>query len=163
MPKLIVDCDSLEEGARASLETTLSEAFIADMPLVLEVLFVSEEEIRSLNERERKVDRVTDVLSFPAMELTPGEEILSEEHGECIDEDETGAERMYLGSVVVCTRRAREQAEEYGHSYAREVGYLIVHGMLHCLGYDHETEEEKAVMRKKEEELMRGLGLGREE
>lgn len=162
MSKLLLDCEELEEGKKSQLEEALSDAFTADMPLVLELLFVDEEEIRSLNARERGVDRVTDVLSFPAMELTPGAPILSEEHGECV-EFEDGAGRMILGSVVICTKRASEQAEEYGHSYAREVGYLTVHGMLHCLGYDHETEEEKRVMREEEERIMQKLGLGREE
>ena len=157
MSKLILDAEGLSADERKSLERALSEAFTSDMPLVLELLFVSAEEIRALNAKERGVDAVTDVLSFPAMELVCGEAISSEEHGECVEGD-----RMYLGSVVICEERAREQAEEYGHSYARELGYLAVHGALHCLGYDHEREEDKRVMREKEEEIMGRLGLRRE-
>ena len=70
---------------------------------------------------------------------------------------------MYLGSVVLCEKRAAEQAAEYGHSYEREVCYLIVHGFLHCLGYDHIEESDRRVMRQKEEEIMQKLHLGREE
>ncbi len=154
---LILDCE--DERFRI-LEEPISEAFISDMPLVLELIFVSEEEIRTLNARERGVDRVTDVLSFPAAELTPGEPICSAEHRECVEQVEEGA-RMYLGSVLICTKRAEEQAAEYGHSVEREEFYLAVHGALHCLGYDHETEEERAVMRQKEEEIMARIGLGR--
>lgn len=166
MGKLFLDSE-LEKNVTRPLEEAFGEAFEADMPLVLELLFVSGEEIRSLNAEKRGVDRVTDVLSFPACELVPGEPILSDEHGECVEtvitEDETEEERMYLGSVVICTERAREQAEEYGHSEAREICYLAAHGLLHCLGYDHEEEAEKQVMRKKEEEIMKKLGLGRGE
>ena len=74
-------------------------------------------------------------------------------------DDEAG--RVFLGSVVICERRAREQAAEYGHSYEREVWYLAVHGLLHCLGYDHETEEEKRAMRAAEEKIMGRLALAR--
>lgn len=158
MAEFFIECEELPEEWRAALEKALSEVVTSDMPLTLELLFVSEGEIKDLNARERGIDRVTDVLSFPAMELAAGEEIFSEEHGECIEED-----RLLLGSIVICTQRAREQAEEYGHSVEREIGYLTVHGVLHCLGYDHEVEEEKAVMRKKEEEIMGKIGLGRGE
>ncbi len=152
------------------LEAALSESVNADLPLVLEVLFVSEEEIRALNSRERGVDKVTDVLSFPADNYAPRAPILAAEHADCVEPvlgkrrgeiAETGA-RLYLGSVAVCKKRAEEQAEEYGHSAERELCYLIVHGFLHCLGYDHETEAEKRVMRAREEEIMEKLGLRRE-
>ncbi len=161
--RLILDCESMEEGPRKTLENVLSEGFVSDMPLVLEVMFVSEEEIRALNARERNVDKVTDVLSFPAAELTAGEPVSAGEHPDCVEPAYDGEEEhMYLGSVAVCTARAKEQAQEYGHSEAREIAYLIVHGMLHCLGYDHEREEDRRAMRQKEEELMAKLGLARE-
>ena len=67
-----------------------------------------------------------------------------------------------MGSVAICKKRAEEQAAEYGHSYARELTYLAVHGVLHCLGYDHEREEDKKIMREREESVMRALSLARE-
>ncbi|MBR7186020.1 MAG: rRNA maturation RNase YbeY [Clostridia bacterium] len=158
MYNVIIDCDSLKNQERTMLEQALSKAVVTDMPLVLELLFVSAEEIQELNARVRGIDKVTDVLSFPAMELACGEAISAEEHGECVEEG-----RLYLGSVVICKERAKEQAQEYGHSVAREIGYLTVHGFLHCLGYDHEIEKERKVMREKEEEIMQRLGLGRSE
>ncbi len=162
MSKVVIDCGALKR--RRALERALSEVCSADMPLVVELLFVSEEEIRALNARERGVDAVTDVLSFPAMELAAGEAIVSGEHGECIESSRfLHRDRLYLGSVVLCRARAEAQAEEYGHSVEREIYYLAVHGVLHCLGYDHETEEQRAVMRRKEEEVMRKIELGREE
>lgn len=129
----------------------------SDVPLYLELLIVDEEEIRTLNREQRGVDRVTDVLSFPSMEEIKGKPVLSEEHAEELDEEG----RLYLGSIVICEKRAREQAQEYGHSYARELNYLAVHGVLHCLGYDHETEEERSEMREQEEIVMKKLGLER--
>ena len=71
-------------------------------------------------------------------------------------------ESLFLGSVVICEERAREQAEEYGHSFGREFFYLTVHGVLHCLGYDHMTEEDKREMRLKEEEVMDRMNLKRQ-
>ncbi len=166
MPDLTLDSE--EFAGKGTLEKVLSEAVDADILLTLELLFVSEEEIRSLNVRERGVDAVTDVLSFPASDFKAEERILAKEHADCIEPsfEEDGKvlpARMYLGSVVLCEKRAAEQAEEYGHSYEREVCYLIVHGFLHCLGYDHIEEADRCVMRKKEEEIMQKLHLGRGE
>ena len=126
--------------------------------LVFELVCVDEEEIRHLNREQRGVDKVTDVLSFPTMEGIKGQPLLSAEHGELLDEEE----RILIGSIVICKKRAEEQAIEYGHSFKRELYYLAVHGVLHCLGYDHETEEERAEMRAKEEEVMKKMGLGRD-
>ena len=155
--KFVLDGDLLSKAARKSLETALEGLAESDLPFAVEAVKVSAEEIRSLNARERNVDSVTDVLSFPSMDLKRGEPVLSDEHGEEIDEEG----RLFLGSVVVCEERAREQAEEYGHSYARELTYLTVHGILHCLGYDHETEEEKREMREKEEKVLKKINLER--
>ena len=109
--------------------------------LSAEIWLIPAEEIRSLNARERGVDAVTDVLSFPAMDGIKDRPIRGSEHIDCV-RPEDGS--VFLGSVVICEQRAREQAQEYGHSFERELWYLAVHGLLHCFGYDHETEEEKA-------------------
>lgn len=150
------DSDLPEEGL-ARLAQALEGLWEGD-DLSAELLLVSEEEIRQLNARERGVDSVTDVLSFPSMDGIKGQPILAEEHGEELDEDGN----VFLGSIVICEKRAREQAQEYGHSFERELWYLAVHGILHCLGYDHMTEEEKREMREKEESVMQKLDLRRE-
>ncbi|MBQ3390473.1 MAG: rRNA maturation RNase YbeY [Firmicutes bacterium] len=106
--------------------------------------FVTPEEIRQINRDYREKDAVTDVLSFP--QYNSREEILQEPY-------------VCLGDVIICPGRAREQAEEYGHSYTREMVYLMVHSMLHLLGYDHMEEEEKAVMRAREEAVMNEMGI----
>lgn len=150
------DSDLPEEGL-ARLAQALEGLWEGD-DLSAELLLVSEEEIRQLNARERGVDSVTDVLSFPSMDGIKGQDILAEEHGEELDEDGN----VFLGSIVICEKRAREQAQEYGHSFERELWYLAVHGILHCLGYDHMTEEEKREMREKEESVMQKLDLRRD-
>lgn len=151
------DSDLPEEGL-ARLAQALEGLWEGD-DLSAELLLVSEEEIRQLNARERGVDAVTDVLSFPAMDGIKGRPIRGSEHIDCV-RPEDGS--VFLGSVVICEKRAREQAQEYGHSFERELWYLAVHGILHCLGYDHMTEEEKREMREKEESVMQKLDLRRD-
>lgn len=156
MKHIVFDSDLPEEGL-SRLAGALDGLWEGDS-LSAEILLVSEEEIQALNVRERGVDSVTDVLSFPSMEDIRGVPILAEEHGEELDEDGN----VFLGSVVICEKRAREQAREYGHSFERELWYLAVHGILHCLGHDHMTEADKREMREKEELVMKKLDLRRD-
>ena len=128
-----------------------------DVPLSVEFVFVDEEEIRRLNRELRKTDKVTDVLSFPSLEDIKGEALYAEDFPYEIDEEGN----LMIGSIAVCVKRAEEQAEEYGHSFDRELHYLLVHGIMHCLGHDHMTDEEKAEMREKEEYILNKLGITR--
>ena len=109
------------------------------------VTFTDNEGIRALNNRFRGIDRPTDVLSFPLFEDGVG-----------------GAEFGHmLGDIVLSLEKAWEQAEEYGHSFEREVAFLTVHSVLHLLGYDHETsEEDEADMRRRQTEITERMGLG---
>jgi len=130
----------------------------SDVRLAVEFTFVDGEEIRRLNRETRNVDKVTDVLSYPTLDGIKGKPLKKKDH--LFDVDEEG--NLFVGSVVVCCDRAREQAEEYGHSYERELHYLLTHGVMHCLGYDHETDEEKAEMREQEERILSKMGITRE-
>ncbi len=115
----------------------------------ISVTFVDEEQIHVLNKEHRNVDRPTDVLSFPLGE-----------NGVYDVNPENGA-RM-LGDIVLNIPRVVRQAEEFGHSFQREIAYLTAHSMLHLLGYDHENGGIESVhMREKEEEIMTQLGLPR--
>lgn len=133
----------------------------------ISVSFVDEEEIRRLNREYRDNDSVTDVLSFPmyeADEIAAMSEKVEEEHDELLEDAAGGEDDEFylpLGDVVICADQAKRQADEYGHSYAREVVYLFVHSVFHLLGYDHMDEEEKSVMRAQEEIVMRELKLTR--
>ena len=121
-----------------------------------ELSFADEAEIRELNREYRGVDAVTDVLSFPALEAKEGKVVWSD-----FDRN-PGTGKLMLGDVVICRKRAEEQAEEYGHSLEREIGYLELHSLLHLVGFDHMEEGERAVMRREEERILAKLGLVRE-
>ena len=131
----------------------------SDCPLSLEVVLVDEEEIQRLNAEFRKNDTVTDVLSFPTLDNIRGKNLKAADYP--FDTDGDG--KLFLGSIAVCTQVAKRQAEEYGHSYERELYYLITHGVCHLLGYDHMTEEDKKEMRLKEERVLKKLNLTRDE
>ncbi len=113
----------------------------------ISVLLCDNEHIHQLNKEYRNIDRPTDVLSFA---LNEGEDEM------------TGEEQLLLGDIVISVERTAEQAAEYGHSFERELAYLTTHGMLHILGYDHMTEEDKQEMRTEEEFILQELGIVRE-
>ena len=115
------------------------------------VSFVSNQEIQNLNKAYRGKDSVTDVLSFP----------LTGEDGTREIDTETG--NVLLGDVVISIETAVKQANIYGHSLSREIGFLTVHSMLHLLGYDHEKSPlDERIMREKEESVLEKLGISRE-
>ena len=157
MAELIVQCDE-EEFDAALFSRCGGAACEADAPLSVEVVFTDAEGIRKLNADTRSKDAVTDVLSYPNLDGIFGKKIAKAEHP--FDLDDEG--NIFLGSIVICRERAAEQAEEYGHSLRREGYYLAVHGLCHLLGYDHETEEERAQMREKEEEILSAMNIGRD-
>lgn len=129
----------------------------SDVRLAVEFVFVDGEEIRRLNKETRQTDRVTDVLSFPTLDGICGKALKKKDYP--CDVDENG--NLFVGSIVVCLDRAKEQAEEYGHSFERELHYLLAHGIMHCLGYDHEFDEDKKLMREREEFILGKLGITR--
>ena len=107
------------------------------------VTFTDNEGIQEINREYRNIDSATDVLSFPMYEA---EEALVDE------------EVILFGDIVISLERAQEQSVEFGHSLEREVMYLLVHGLLHLCGYDHMNDDDKKVMRRKEEELLTEIG-----
>lgn len=140
-----------------ALEKAMQNFVVSDVTLAVELIFTDGEEIRRLNREMRDTDKVTDVLSFPTLDGIKGEEIRGEDFPYDIDEEGN----LLIGSIAICCERAKEQAEEYGHSYNRELHYLIVHGIMHCLGYDHMNDTDKAEMREKEELILSKLGITR--
>jgi probable rRNA maturation factor len=115
------------------------------------ITFVTNEAIHEINRKYRDKDQPTDVISFALEELGEGEvEIVGE-----------GIPRV-LGDIIISTDRTKEQAQEYGHSFERELGFLAVHGFLHLLGYDHMTPEDEKVMFSKQDEILSSFGLGRD-
>jgi probable rRNA maturation factor len=124
-------------------------------PCEVDVSVTSDEGIHRINLDMRQVDRPTDVLSFPSFDLTPGE-LPGEEDAD----PATGL--TPLGDMVISLERVNAQAKEYGHSNRRELAYLVVHSVLHLLGYDHLDEgPQKAQMRAREDAIMAELGIDR--
>ncbi len=154
MNNLNIYCDQYDFSA---LSQAFSGEFKSNCALAMEILFVSREEIRRLNAEQRKNDSVTDVLSFPTLDGIRDKRIDKKQFP--YDFDEQG--NLFIGSVVICTEIAEEQAKEYGHSYERELFYLATHGACHLLGYDHMNDEDKAHMREKEEKVLAKLNLAR--
>ncbi len=153
-----VDC-KMEELMKKAVSQVLSyEQF--SQKAEIDIMMTDNEGIRQLNREYRSIDRATDVLSFPMLDFDEGYqydgnveigvEDINPESGEVI-----------LGDIVISLEKAKEQAEEYGHSLDREVAFLVVHSMLHLLGYDHEQESDRVIMRGKEEDILREMGLAR--
>lgn len=140
----------MEKAARTSLDYM---GFRTDVEI--SVMLTDNEGIRSLNAMHRNIDRATDVLSFPMFEYDENGEIV-EEYAEFGDQGE-----LCLGDIVISLERAAEQAEEYGHSFEREVGFLTVHSMLHLLGYDHMTPEDEKEMFGYQRDILEEMGLTR--
>ena len=139
----------MERAADIALRTEFSELKSIDLENEPElgVTVVDDSEILELNREYRQKDSVTDVLSFPQFEG----------HDDLLDDE---AETL-IGDVVICFEQAERQAREYGTGLTREMLYLFVHSVMHLFGYDHMDEEEKAVMRAREEEVLSAIGVRR--
>lgn len=144
--------ETLQGLVEKVVETALEyEGF--DKKSEISVLFVDNEQIREINNDFRQIDSATDVLSFPMLSFD-GTKVVD-------DVGDSYLGTVVLGDIVLSLERAESQAEEYGHSFDREVGFLVCHSVLHLLGYDHENEDERAVMREKEEGILEKIGLTR--
>lgn len=140
-----------EKLIRTAIDEVISEMpFRADFEV--SVVITDDENIHSINLDYRGIDSSTDVLSFPLLEYEK-EGVLAEK----IFENEI----CPLGDIVISAETAMRQAEEYGHSLEREISFLTVHSMLHLFGYDHEDEEDRIIMRQKEEYILKKIGLVR--
>ncbi|WP_121611718.1 rRNA maturation RNase YbeY [Mesobacillus foraminis] len=147
------EVEELTEAQIAEIEKLLQFAAIKEQVepgSEVSVTFVSNSRIHEINREYREKDRPTDVISFALEELGEGE----------IKVVGAGIPRI-LGDIIISTQKAREQAEEYSHSFMRELGFLAVHGFLHLLGYDHMSEEEEKEMFSRQREILDEYGLAR--
>ena len=145
--------EDLESIVEKVLKKCFEEEGLLDSKLIITITFTTPEEIRKINKKYRKIDKATDVLSFPMFEK------------EELDEKIKNKDFLYedvLGDVIISIDKVREQAEEYGHSFERELSYMLVHGFYHLMGYDHIEEEDKKIMRPKEEKILNELKITRE-
>ncbi|MDY6012263.1 rRNA maturation RNase YbeY [Clostridium sp.] len=127
----------------------------------ISMLFVDNEEIREINNETRGIDRATDVLSFPMLDYQDKKVFKEMYKDNNFDITFMDGEELVLGDIVLSLERALEQSREYSHSFERESCYLVVHSVLHLLGYDHMEEDDKKIMRKREEDILGKLYITR--
>ncbi|WP_410208017.1 rRNA maturation RNase YbeY [Fusobacterium sp.] len=148
---MTVEIEGMEEFVKENevqeyVEKVLNKEYESDEPVYLSLLLTGNDEIQVINREYRGKDQPTDVISFAYHET---------------DDFDIGPYDM-LGDIVISIDRVFEQAEEYNHSPKREFFYVLTHGILHLLGYDHIEEDDKVVMRAKEEEILKSFGYTRE-
>ena len=141
-----------EKIIKKVVEQCFKEEGLLDSKLYISITLTNPENIRKINNEFRNIDRETDVLSFPMFEKKELDEMIKNKDFKHED---------VLGDIVISIKRVEEQAEEYGHSFEREFSYMLVHGFYHLMGYDHIKEEDKQVMRPKEEYVLNKLNIKR--
>lgn len=125
-----------------------------------DILLLDSARMRELNMETRRIDKATDVLSFPMFQYKKPADFseLAENHADNFD---PGTDELLLGDIVISVPKVKAQAEEYGHSCRREFAFLIAHSTLHLLGYDHMEKEEEKIMGEKQEKVLSSLGITR--
>lgn len=134
------------------LKKCFKEENMDKLGLYVSVTLTCPSYIKKINSEYRNIDKETDVLSFPMFEKEEIDKIVLEQNNIVQD---------VLGDIIVSVDRVKEQSIEYGHSFERELSYMIVHGFYHLMGYDHMEEEEKKIMRLKEENILNKLKITR--
>ena len=160
-PALDLELDVAEpfadEVERPMLERVLARALVAEGivgAVEVSLVVTDDAEVHALNRQYRGIDRPTDVLSFSQLEAPSTAETAAASF------PRPSGDALTLGDIVISGDRVREQAREYGHTHRRELAYLAVHGLLHLLGYDHETPSDRLVMRAKEEAALADVPRG---
>ena len=156
MYEIVYDGIDEKEEYKNVIEKVLSQCFkeekLENSKLCVTVTLTTPKTIQEINKQYRNIDRATDVLSFPMFE--------KDELDKKIQKNDFENEDI-LGDIVVSVDKVKEQVIEYGHSFERELSYMIVHGFYHLMGYDHIEEEDKKIMRKKEEYILEKLNISR--
>ena len=147
--------DELDEIVQKAVVTTLETVGADDeTDFEVSILITDNEGIREINKEYREIDSETDVLSFPILEFDENGVMLE-------DSGDYDGDLLLLGDIVISLEKAKAQADEYGHSLEREVGFLAVHSTLHLLGFDHMEEPYATVMREREKEILNKMELYR--
>ena len=142
--------EEYETTIKKVLEKCFQEEKLDKTKLYIEVTLTTPEQIQKINKKFRKIDKATDVLSFPIFEKEEIEIGLKENKFQ---------NKSILGSIIISIEKVKEQAKEYGHSFERELSYMLVHGFYHLMGYDHIEKNDKVQMRKKEENILNILKI----
>lgn len=150
-----LDCEENKEYSniiKPVLEQCYKEEKLINSKLVVQITLTNPENIRKFNKEYRNIDKETDVLSFPMFEKNELDTKIKNQDFKHED---------VLGDMVISIERVEQQAKEYGHSFQRELSYMVVHSFYHLMGYDHINEEDKKEMRKKEESVLQKLNITR--
>ena len=153
-----VDIEEKEEYKKLIekvVDTCFKEENLIYTNLYLNVILTNPENIRIANKEYRNIDKETDVLSFPMFQKQEIEDLIEK------SKTEEQVVEDVLGDIIISIPRVEEQAKEYGHSFERELAYMVVHGFYHLMGYDHIKEEDKKIMRPKEEYILNKLNITR--
>ena len=157
MCEIIYEDVEPNEQYESTIKKVLKECYevenLVNSKLIITVTFTTPENIRKINNKYRNIDRATDVLSFPMFEKDELDKKIKEQDFICED---------VLGDIIISVEKVEEQAKEYGHSFERELSYMVVHGFYHLMGYDHIEEEDKKKMRPKEEKILNELKITRD-
>ena len=149
--------EDIEENVEYNkqIESIIKKCFevekIKNLNFYISITLTTPAKIRMLNKEYRNIDKETDVLSFPMFEKNEIDNI--------VKNNKKQLELETIGDIVISIERVIEQAYEYGHSFERELSYMVVHGFYHLMGYDHIEEEDKIIMRAKEEKILRDLNI----
>ena len=154
--KGVEEKDSHEDLIDRVVEKCFEIENLDENKVYVAITLTTPEEIREINKEFRKIDKETDVLSFPIFEKKDID--MLRKNGEIVDED---MPQDVLGDIIISMKKVEEQAKEYGHSVERELAYMVVHGFYHLMGYYHMVEEDKKVMREKEEKVLESLDIVR--
>ncbi|MEG1257036.1 rRNA maturation RNase YbeY [Clostridium sp.] len=157
---LITIDEDLQGNIEDIVNYTLKEEQVT-IPYEVSIIFVNNESIREINQDTRGIDKVTDVLSFPMLDYQDKMVFKQFYIGYEFSQIDLNEGNLVLGDIVLSLERAKEQSEDFGHSFTREVCYLIIHSILHLLGYDHMEENDKKVMRAREEEILNKFKIER--
>ena len=123
------------------------------------IFFVDNEYIKNINNEHRGINKETDCLSFPMLTYKKGKVYKDQYVNYEFKDYELDEGKVILGDILISTEKAKSQSEEFGHEFYREVVYLIVHSLLHLLGYDHMIQEEKEIMRFREKQIIKTIGV----
>lgn len=156
----IVEIDFLEIEEKEEYNHLITEVIkkcfeeekLLNTNLYISITLTNPEQIRQINKAYRNIDQATDVLSFP---------MFQKEEIEQLKLNKDNLVEDVLGDIMISIPKVEEQAKEYGHSFERELAYMLVHGFYHLMGYDHIEEKDKIVMRPKEEKILQDLKITR--
>ena len=146
----IEEKEEYQKTIKKVLEKCFEEEKIIDSKLMITITLTNAENIKKINKEYRNIDKATDVLSFPMFER---DELENKIENRLFEHEDV------LGDIIISIPKVEEQANEYGHSFERELSYMVVHGFYHLMGYDHIKEEDKKEMRPKEEKILNQLNI----